>query len=197
MVRHSRLCGKAIVAYLQAKGFPEVALHFVKEPRTKFNLALACGNIEVAMETAFVLEAEEGNPSCWADLGVEALKQGNIQVVEILYQRTKDFDRLSFLYVLTENTDKLKKMLKISEMRGDTMGRYHNALFLGDAQERVKVLEGSGNTNLAYICAQAHGLVEDSERLKAGLEEAEKEVPEKDGMYSLLQPPTPINRDVN
>ena len=65
MVRHSRLCGKAIVAYLQAKGFPEVALHFVKEPRTKFNLALACGNIEVAMETAFVLEAEEGNPSCW------------------------------------------------------------------------------------------------------------------------------------
>lgn len=197
MVRHSRLCGKAIVAYLQAKGFPEVALHFVKEPRTKFNLALACGNIEVAMETAFILEQEEGAPSCWADLGSEALKQGNIQVVEMAYQRTKDFDRLSFLYVLTGNTDKLKKMLKISELRGDTMGRYHNALFLGDAAERVKILESSGNTNLAYICAQAHGLVEEAERLKAGLEEAEKEVPEMNGKYSLLQPPTPINRGVN
>jgi len=154
MVRHSRLCGKAIVAYLQAKGFPEVALHFVKEPRTKFNLALACGNIEVAMETAFVLEAEEGNPSCWADLGVEALKQGNIQVVEILYQRTKDFDRLSFLYVLTENTDKLKKMLKISEMRGDTMGRYHNALFLGPGALASKINNFSNVLVLMFECAR-------------------------------------------
>ena len=93
MVRKSRLCGKAIIGYLQKKGFPEVALHFVKEPRTRFNLALACGNIEVAMETAFALEQEEGTSECWHDLGKEALRQGNHQVVEMAYQRTKDFDR--------------------------------------------------------------------------------------------------------
>ena len=88
-------------------------------------------------------------------------------------------------------------MLKISEMRGDTMGHYHNALFLGDAAERVKVLEASGNINLAYICAKVHGLDEDAERIKAALEEAEKKVPEVDGTYTLLQPPTPINRGQN
>jgi hypothetical protein len=27
--------------------FPEVALHFVQDPQTRFRLALACGNIEV------------------------------------------------------------------------------------------------------------------------------------------------------
>jgi len=43
MVQKSRLCGRAIVAYLQSKGFPEVALHFVQDPQTRFRLALACG----------------------------------------------------------------------------------------------------------------------------------------------------------
>ena len=41
----------------------------------------------------------------------------NFQVVEIAYQRTKNFDRLSFLYVITGNTEKLRKMLKIAEIR--------------------------------------------------------------------------------
>ena len=33
------------------------------------------------------------------------------------YQKTKEFERLSFLYLITGNTEKLKKMLKIAEMR--------------------------------------------------------------------------------
>ena len=90
MVRHSRLCGRAIVAYLQSKGFPEVALHFVREPRTRFRLALACGNIEAAMESAFSIEQQaqaEGKESgrdVWGELGSEALRQGNHQVSEWL-----------------------------------------------------------------------------------------------------------------
>ena len=102
MVRHSRLCGRSIVAYLQSKGFPEVALHFVREPKTRFRLALACGDIEAAMEAAFALEQQQGEGAreVWGELGSEALRQGNHQVVEMSYQRTKDFDRLSFLYLI-------------------------------------------------------------------------------------------------
>lgn len=83
MVKHSRLCGRAIVAYLQSKGFPEVALHFVRNPQTRFRLALACGNIEAAMESAFSLEqqGQEGKArDVWGELGAEALRQGNHQV---------------------------------------------------------------------------------------------------------------------
>ena len=171
MVRHSRLCGRSIVAYLQSKGFPEVALHFVREPHTRFRLALACGDIEAAMESAFALEQQsESGRDVWGELGQEALRQGNHQVVEMSYQRTKDFDRLSFLYLITGDTEKLRKMLKISSMRGDIMGRYHNALLLGDAAERVAVLEASGNFALAYICARLHGLTEDAERIKVTIE---------------------------
>ena len=47
MVRNAKLVGQAIIAYLQQKGYPEVALHFVKDEKTRFGLALECGNIEV------------------------------------------------------------------------------------------------------------------------------------------------------
>jgi hypothetical protein len=52
MIRGSALCGQSIIAYLQAKGFPEVALHFVQDERTRFALAIECGNIEVALQSA-------------------------------------------------------------------------------------------------------------------------------------------------
>ena len=217
MVRHSRLCGRAIVAYLQSKGFPEVALHFVKEPRTRFRLALACGNIKIAMECAFSLEqarqqqnsggGDSVNRDIWGELGSEALRQGNHQVVEMSYQRTKDFDRLSFLYLITGDTEKLAKMLKIASMRNDIMGRYHNALLLGNAQERVQILEESGNLALAYISAKMHGLEDDAERIKITIETNKGSVddlmdkatahtePKSSGC--LLQPPTPIVRADN
>jgi len=212
MVKHSRLCGRSIVAYLQSKGFPEVALHFVREPNTRFRLALACGNIEAAMSSAFTLEQqqqqenEEETRQVWGELGSEALRQGNHQVVEMSYQRTKDFDRLSFLYLITGDQAKLQKMLKISGMRNDVMGRYHNALLLGDAGERVRVLEQSGNFPLAYICAKMHGLEDDAERIKITIETNDGTVeglmekvastqPRSTGC--LLQPPTAINRANN
>lgn len=186
MVRHSRLCGKAIIGYLQEKGFPEIALHFVDDLKTRFKLALACGNIEVAMNTAY----EMGDDQSWHRLGIEALRQGNHQVVEMAYQRTKNFERLSFLYLLTGNVEKLRKMLKIAEMRQDIMARFHNALFLGDAQHRVKVLEEAGQISLAYLTSLTHGLTADGERLQT-IEMSERLMSYKTNAY-LLQPPTPI-----
>jgi coatomer protein complex subunit alpha (xenin) len=42
---------------------------------------------------------------------MEALRQGNHQIVEMAYQKTKDFERLSFLYLITGNVEKLNKVL--------------------------------------------------------------------------------------
>lgn len=64
----------------------------------------------------------------------------NEKMVELSYQSLKSFDRLSFLYLITGNVDKLRRMLKIAEHRNDHMARFHNALFLGDVEERVRVL---------------------------------------------------------
>lgn len=168
MVRHSRLCGQAIISYLTQKGYPEVALHFVNDEKTRFKLAISCGNLEVALNSAYELDDSQ----CWHQLGVEALRQGNIQVVEMAYQRTKNFERLSFLYLVTGNRDKLKKMLKIAEVRNDIMSRFHNALYLGDVGVRVLALESAGQFGLALLTAATHGLNEHVERLRNLLQES-------------------------
>jgi len=64
-----------------------------------------------------------------------------MQVVEMCYQRTKSFDKLSFLYLITGNLEKLRKMTNIAEIRKDTSGQFQGALYLGDVQERVKILK--------------------------------------------------------
>ena len=100
------------------------------------------------METVDKLGEDESKHQlaldCWQQLGIEALRQGNHQVVEKAAQMTKDFDRLSFLYLITGNRKKLAKMLKIAEIRNDVMSRFHNSLYLGDVQERVAILESTG-----------------------------------------------------
>jgi coatomer protein complex subunit alpha (xenin) len=63
------------------------------------------------------------------------------QIVEMCYQRTKNFDKLSFLYLITGNLEKLRKMMKIAEIRKDSSGQFQTALYLGDVAERVKVLK--------------------------------------------------------
>lgn len=140
MIRNNQLCGQAIISYLEQKGFPEVALHFVRDERLRFNLAIECGNIEIALQSAQELDDKD----TWHRLGIEALRQGNHQIVEFSYQKTKNFERLSFLYLITGNVEKLQKMLKIAEMRGDIMSRFHNALYLGAVEERVRILEDAG-----------------------------------------------------
>lgn len=167
--------------------FPE------QDERTRFNLALECGNIEVALASAQELDDKD----TWHRLGVAALHQGNHQIVEFAYQKTKNFERLSFLYLITGNEEKLAKMLKISEMRSDVMGQFHNALYLGDVRERVKILEASGHYPLAYLTAKTHGLEEDAVRLEETLTESGVAVPSIEGTGELLTPPTPILRDDN
>ena len=66
---------------------------------------------QIALEAARALD----DPACWEKLGEAALLQGNHQVVEMAYQRTKNFDRLSFLYLITGNLEKLRKMMKIGK----------------------------------------------------------------------------------
>lgn len=66
IMKSNKLVGQSIIAYLHNKGYPEVALHFVKDHETRFSLALECGNIRIALECA----QEINKPECWHKLGV-------------------------------------------------------------------------------------------------------------------------------
>ena len=107
-----------MIAYLQQKGFPEVALHVVKDEKTHFNLAVESGNIQFVVASAKEIDDKDH----WYRLGIEALRQGNAGIVEYAYQRTNNFERISFLYLIIGNMDKLSNMLRIAEIKNDVMG---------------------------------------------------------------------------
>lgn len=55
MVRSANMVGQSIIAYLQKKGYPEVALHFVKDDKTRFGLAVECNNLDVRLRSFIAL----------------------------------------------------------------------------------------------------------------------------------------------
>ncbi len=73
--------------------------------------------------------------------------------MEIAFQKNRNYEKLSFLYLVTGNLQKLEKMMGIAQKRGDIMSQFQNALFLGDIKERVRVLAeaGLGITFFSYF----------------------------------------------
>lgn len=173
IIQTSNLVGQSIISYLQKKGFPEIALHFVQDKNTRFELAIECGNLDVALEAARAID----RPELWNRLAQQGLAQGNHKVVEIAYQRAKNFDKLSFLYLMTGSTEKLAKMQKIAASRKDPMSRFHNAIYAGDVESRIAVLKDVDMLPLAYLTAKSNGLEDVAQDIlrKAGKTEADLE----------------------
>jgi len=161
IIKTSSLVGQSIISYLQKKGYPEIALQFVQDPQTRFELAIECGNLEVATEMAKELD----RPKVWTRLGAEALLHGNHQTVEMTYQKLRHFDKLSFLYLCTGDEEKLTRMSKIAEHRGDFTSRFQNALYLGDVESRIQMFKEIDLYPLAYLTAKSNGLVEECESI--------------------------------
>ncbi|KAJ1324328.1 coatomer subunit alpha [Microdochium nivale] len=161
IIRTSSLVGQSIISYLQKKGYPEIALQFVQDPQTRFELAIECGNLDVGLEMAKELD----KPKLWTRLGAEALAHGNHQIVEMCYQKQKQFDKLSFLYLATGDHSKLGRMAKIAERRGDFQARFQNALYLGDVEDRIQMFKEIDLYPLAYLTAKAHGLEEECQSI--------------------------------
>lgn len=187
IIRTSSLVGQSIIAYLQKKGYPEIALQFVQDPQTRFELAIECGNLEVAVEMAKQLD----RPKLWTRLGTEALAHGNHQIVEMAYQKLRSFDKLSFLYLATGDQEKLARMAKIAEHRGDFTSRFQNSLYMGDVENRIQLFKDIDLYPLAYVTAKAHGLDQDCQEIldATGMTDEQMSLPE---IGKPLQPPKPV-----
>ncbi|KAL2210650.1 putative coatomer subunit alpha [Sarocladium strictum] len=187
IIRTSSLVGQSIISYLQKKGYPEIALQFVQDPTTRFDLAIECGNLEVAVEMAKQLDKS----SFWTRLSSEALAHGNHQVVEMCYQKLKQFDKLSFLYLTTGDHSKLARMAKIAEHRGDFTSRFQNALYLGEVEDRIQMFKEIDLYPLAYMTAKSHGLDDECQAIleATGATEDQLTLPK---IGSPLSPPRPV-----
>ncbi|KAK9452772.1 coatomer WD associated region-domain-containing protein [Dipodascopsis uninucleata] len=175
IIKNSNLVGQSIISYLEKKGFPEIALQFVQDPQTRFDLAIECGNLSVALEMAKELD----RPKLWTKLGIEALSHGNHEIVELVYQKLRNFDKLSFLYLLTGNTSKLERMSKIADHREDYKAKFQNSLYLSNVEARIQMLREIDMNALAYTTAKANGLDDQAQEIleSCGLTEDQIQIP--------------------
>ncbi|KAI3402546.2 hypothetical protein KGF56_004638 [Candida oxycetoniae] len=186
LIKTSTLVGQNIIAYLQKKGFADVALHFVQDPETRFDLALECSNLPVALEQAKILN----DTKIWEKLGEEALLQGNIEVVEFVYQQLHLFEKLSFLYLFKGDKERLNKMTTIAEHRGNLSAVVQNTLYNKDVQKRCEIYVQSGMLPLAYTLAKSNGLTQFAAQIleEAGVSEKDVELPELGETIPVPQP---------
>ena len=186
--------GNSTIAYLYRKNYCALAMNLVTDQRAKFSLAIDSGNLEVAYKTCSELKDKE----LYRKLAEEALNQGNHQLLDIALQQVRGYEQLSFLYLTLGKQDKLEKMLKIAQSRSDNMSRFHNSLYLGDVQERVKLLAEIGQTPLAYLTAVAHGIESLADPLLEQLEDPAALLQElrKFESFALL-PPSPLIKNLD
>lgn len=154
IIKNSTLVGQNIIGYLDKRGYPEVALQFVQDPETRFQLALECSDLVTAFEEAKKIKTAP----CWEKLGTEALAQGNSEIVELAFQQLHQFEKLSFFYLLTGDVSKLRKMEAISEKRGSVSSLLQNTIYLYSVEKRAQVLLACGMAPLAYTIARSNNL---------------------------------------
>lgn len=188
IIKSGRLCGQSVVAFLHRAGYPEIALLFVEDPRTRFQLAINCGNLEIAHRSAKAVNSED----TWSRLAEEALKHGAVDIAESAYQTVESIDKLSTLYAIMGNKEKLQKMVMVANIKKDPQSRFTSSLLANNAAERVRVLESSGQIALAYVAAVTAGLTEQAQELKGYLETAGLPIPEIKSKYGPLTPCEPV-----
>lgn len=187
IIKNSNLVGQSVISYVQKKGYPEIALQFVQDPQTRFELAIECGDLTVAVKEAKDID----RPEIWKKLSLEALRQGNHTTVEMAFQRLKSFEKLSFLYLTVGERGKLQKMSNIAISRGDYMAQFQNSLYLGEIESRIDMLKETGMYPLAYMTAKSNGRDDLAEQIlaEAGLSEADVKLPKH--TTTVFSPPQP------
>jgi coatomer protein complex subunit alpha (xenin) len=161
-------------------------------------LAIECGNLSVAVETARALD----KPALWVALGQAALAQGNTQIVELAYQKQKNFERLSFLYLITGDSTKLGRMGKIAEHRGDYGSEFQNSLWTGNVESRIRVFKEldlcisykvSNIDPLAFATAKTYGLSEECAAILEATGLTEEEIVLPSSELHIPDPPLAVS----
>ena len=90
---------------MRAAGFPLLACGSARPPRRLWAVpartAAALPRLSSRSPPSLVPAQALDERDIWYRLGVEALRQGNFGIVEFSYQKTKSFERLAFLYLVT------------------------------------------------------------------------------------------------
>lgn len=160
-----------IARFLEGQGHKELALSIATDPEHKFDLALALGQLPIALELARTADAEHK----WKTVGDAALAGWDVALAAECFTNAKDLGSLLLLYSSTGDRAGLKTLAEQAEANGA-----HNVAFsclwqLGDVDGCIDLLTKTGRTAEAVLFSQTYKPSATTKTVKLWKESLEKE----------------------
>lgn len=163
ILSRGKLKGQAVVGYLHQKNYSEVALQIEKDPLARFYLALACGDVSVAKETAELLN----RPHVWKKLAEAALAFGDIQLAKMASARGGNYQYAGLLALVSGST---ASIAPLAESTDDANFQMQQALYMNDARQRIRLFVDAGQLTLAYLTARSANIADLAEVISASMD---------------------------
>ncbi|KAF8425927.1 coatomer WD associated region-domain-containing protein [Tirmania nivea] len=164
-----------IARFLEGQGYKELALEIATDPEHRFDLALALGDLDIALEMARETDAEHK----WKTVGDAALAAWNITLAEECFKAGKDLGSLLLVRTATGDVEGLKELAGMANEAGLNNIAFSCLWQIGDVEACVNLLTKTGRTPEAALLAKTYkpSLAQAvTKRWKTTLEEKNKKV---------------------
>jgi coatomer subunit beta' len=125
-----------IARFLEGQGYKELALEVAIDPEHRFDLALALGNLDIALQLAREVDTEHK----WKTVGDAALAAWNLVLAQECFTNAKDIGSLLLLHTATGNPEGLKNLAAIAETAGANNVAFNCLWQTGDVEACAKLL---------------------------------------------------------
>ncbi|KAH0785747.1 Coatomer subunit alpha-3 [Histomonas meleagridis] len=144
ILKNAKLCSESIIDFLQKRGHPEIAICFVNDPKTKFQLAINSGDLKTAAEE--IQQNTNNDPNMWETLADEAMLHGNFVQAENAIKKSGNLERLSFFYLISG------QLQKLNEMKCNETLSLQRSIWLNDRKNIFDIVKDI-NPTISYIAA--------------------------------------------
>jgi coatomer subunit beta' len=141
-----------IARFLEGQGYKELALDVATDPEHRFDLALALGNLDVALQLAREVDAEHK----WKTVGDAALAAWNLVLAQECFTNAKDIGSLLLLHTASGNVEGLKSLAAMATEAGANNVAFNCLWQTGDVEACVKLLTKTGRHAEAALFAQTY-----------------------------------------
>jgi coatomer subunit beta' len=141
-----------LARFLEGQGHKDLALEIATDPEHKFDLALALGHLDIALEQAREADSEHK----WKTVGDAALTGWDVKLAAECFSNAKDLGSLLLLYSSTGDRDGLRKLSQMAKEAGQ-----HNVSFsclwqLADVDACIQLLVDTNRAAEAVLLAQTY-----------------------------------------
>ncbi|CCX29585.1 coatomer WD associated region-domain-containing protein [Pyronema domesticum] len=141
-----------IARFLEGQGHLQMALEVSNDPEHRFELALAVGSLDNALQLARELDTEHK----WKVVGDAALQSWNLVLAEECFTNAKDTGSLMLLYTATGNAEGLKTLAESAETQGLNNVAFSCLWQVGDVEGCEKLLHKTGRKAEAALLTRTY-----------------------------------------